>query len=125
MITQKNETRTIIAQYNHKLMTLIILDIAKRIDIITEVNMIMLAEVALLVAIYAVWIVVMVNAMVSSEEISLTVATITFILTVPISLILAALLETIIAGIFQVNLLLMVIVSILFAVRWVMALVGE
>ncbi len=85
----------------------------------------MLVEAALLTAIYAIWIVVLVNTMISSEEISLTFATIPFIVTVPMSLILAAIVELDIPGTFQVGILLTIIVGILLTVRWTMAIVGE
>jgi hypothetical protein len=85
----------------------------------------MLVEVSLLVAIYAIWIVLLVNVMVSSEEISLTIATLPFIVTFPIALILSALLEITVPGAFLADVLLTIIVGLLLFVRWVMAIVGE
>ncbi|MHA1943367.1 MAG: hypothetical protein ACW96M_03125 [Candidatus Thorarchaeota archaeon] len=85
----------------------------------------MMLQVALLVGIYAIWIVLLVNAMVSSEEISLTVATLPFIVTFPIALILSAWTEIYIPGVFLVDIVLTMIIGILLFVRWVMAIVGE
>ena len=85
----------------------------------------MMVQVALLVGIYAIWIVLLVNAMVSSEEISLTVATLPFIVTFPVALILAAWTEIYVPGIFLVDIVLTMIIGILLFVRWVMAIVGE
>lgn len=85
----------------------------------------MIVEAALLMAIYAVWILLLVNVMVSSEEVSLTIATLPFIVTFPIAMIIAAVLELVIPGIFLVNILLILVVGILLFVRWVMAIVGE
>lgn len=85
----------------------------------------MILQVALLVGIYAIWIVLLVNAMVSSEEISLTVATLPFIVTFPIALILAAWTEVYIPGLFLVDIVITMIIGILLFVRWVMAIVGE
>jgi len=85
----------------------------------------MLVEVSLLVAIYAIWIVLLVNVMVSSEEISLTVATLPFIVTFPIALILSAILEIAVPGAFLADVLLTIIVGLLLFIRWVMAIVGE
>lgn len=82
-------------------------------------------QVALLVGIYAIWIVLLVNAMVSSEEISLTVATLPFIVTFPMALILAAWTEVYVPGVFLVDIVLTMIIGILLFVRWVMAIVGE
>ncbi len=82
-------------------------------------------QVVLLVGIYAIWIVLLVNAMVSSEEISLTVATLPFIVTFPIALILAAWTEVYIPGLFLVDIVITMIIGILLFVRWVMAIVGE
>jgi len=48
-----------------------------------------------------------------------------FIITFPIAMILAALMEVFVPGIFAVNLLLTIIVGILIFIRWVMAIVGE
>lgn len=85
----------------------------------------MLPEVALLVGIYAIWILLLVNAMVSSEEISLTVATLPFIVTFPLALILAAWVEIQIPGAFIADIVITMIVGVLLFVRWVMAIVGE
>ena len=85
----------------------------------------MMLQVALLVGIYAIWIVLLVNAMVSSEEISLTVATLPFIVTFPIALILAAWIEVYVPGVFIVDIVLTMIIGVLLFVRWVMAIVGE
>ena len=85
----------------------------------------MMPEVALLVGIYAIWLLLLVNIMVSSEEISLTVATLPFIVTFPIALILAAWIETQIPGVFLADVLITMIVGVLIFVRWVMAIVGE
>ncbi|MHA2119191.1 MAG: hypothetical protein ACW98J_09745 [Candidatus Thorarchaeota archaeon] len=85
----------------------------------------MILQVALLVAIYAIWIVLLVNAMVSSEEISLTVATLPFIVTFPVALILAAWTEVYVPGVFLVDIVLTMIIGVLLFVRWVMAIVGE
>jgi hypothetical protein len=85
----------------------------------------LIAEVALLIAIYAVWIVLLVNVMVSSEEVSLTIATLPFIITFPVALILAASLELILPGIFIADIALTMIVGVLLFVRWVMAIAGE
>lgn len=85
----------------------------------------MIVEVALLIAIYSVWIVLLVNVMVSSEEVSLTIATLPFIITFPIAMILAASLELILPGIFLADVALTMIVGVLLFVRWVMAIAGE
>ncbi|MHA1951707.1 MAG: hypothetical protein ACXAAO_02250 [Candidatus Thorarchaeota archaeon] len=85
----------------------------------------MMLEVALLVGIYVIWIVLLVNAMVSSEEISLTVATLPFIVTFPVALILAAWTEVYVPGVFIVDIVLTMIIGVLLFVRWVMAIVGE
>ncbi|MFW9956342.1 MAG: hypothetical protein ACFFD3_17500 [Candidatus Thorarchaeota archaeon] len=85
----------------------------------------MIFELSLLVAIYAIWILTLVNAMVSSEEVSLTVATLPFIVTFPIALFLAASAEVFFPGIFTVDVLLTAVVGVLIFVRWVMAIVGE
>ena len=63
--------------------------------------------------------------MVSSEEISLTIATLPFIVTFPIALILAAISEAFMPGIFMIDVVLTSIVGVLIFVRWVMAIVGE
>ena len=85
----------------------------------------MLVEVSLLIAIYAIWVVLLVNVMVSSEEISLTIATLPFIVTFPIALILSALIEITVPGVFLADILLTIIVGVLLFVRWIMAIVGE
>jgi hypothetical protein len=85
----------------------------------------MIVEVAILTMIYAIWIVVLVNSMVSSEEFSLTIATLPFLVTFPIALLLAAILEPSLPGILLVDIVVTVIVGLLIFVRWVMALVGE
>ena len=85
----------------------------------------MMPEVALLVGIYAIWLLLLVNIMVSSEEISLTVATLPFIVTFPIALIIAAWIEVQIPGVFLADVLITMIVGVLIFVRWVMAIVGE
>jgi hypothetical protein len=84
-----------------------------------------IVEVALLIAIYSVWIVLLVNVMVSSEEVSLTIATLPFIITFPIAMILAASLELILPGIFLADVAITMIVGVLLFVRWVMAIAGE
>jgi hypothetical protein len=85
----------------------------------------MIVEVALLLGIYSIWIAALVYAMASSEEVSLTIATLPFIITFPIALVVAAILETYLAGILQIDILLTIVVGILIFVRWVMAIVGE
>ncbi len=85
----------------------------------------MIVEVSILVAIYAIWILTLVNAMVSSEEISLTIATLPFIITFPIALILAAILELALPGIFMIDVVLTSVIGVLIFVRWVMAIIGE
>ena len=85
----------------------------------------MLAETAILIAIYAIWIVLLVNVMVSSEEISLTIATLPFIVTFPVALIVSAILEITVAGVFLADVLITMVVGVLLFIRWVMAIVGE
>lgn len=85
----------------------------------------MIVEAAILIAIYSVWIVLLVNVMVSSEEVSLTIATLPFIITFPIAMILAASLELILPGVFLLDIALTMIVGVLLFVRWVMAIAGE
>jgi hypothetical protein len=85
----------------------------------------MIVEVAILTMIYAIWIIVLVNAMVSSEEFSLTIATLPFLVTFPIALLLAAILESYLPGVLLVDIVITVIVGVLLFVRWVMALIGE
>ena len=84
-----------------------------------------LIEIAILTVIYSIWIIVLVHSMISSEQISLTVATLPFLITFPIALIIAAYLEITIPGIFLVDLVVTVVIGILIFVRWIMALVGE
>ena len=85
----------------------------------------MIIEISIIVVIYAVWILTLVNAMISSEEVSLTIATIPFIISFPIALLLSAIIEISIPGFFIVNAMITVVVGILIFVRWVMAIVGE
>jgi hypothetical protein len=84
----------------------------------------MIFEISFLIAVYAIWLLTLVNAMISSEEVSLTIATIPFIVTFPIALILAASVEVYVPGIFMVDVLVTAIVGVLIFIRWVMALVG-
>ena len=85
----------------------------------------MLVEASILIAIYAIWIVLLVNVMLSSEEISLTIATLPFIVTFPIALIVSAILEITVPGVFMADILLTMVVGVLLFIRWVMAIVGE
>jgi hypothetical protein len=85
----------------------------------------MIFEVSILVVIYTVWILTLVHAMISSEEISLTIATIPFIVSFPIALLLSAIVEIYFPGFFVLNAVLTIVVSVLIFVRWVMAIVGE
>ena len=85
----------------------------------------MLFEASILIAIYALWIVILVNVMISSEEISLTIATLPFIVTFPVALIVSAILEITVPGVFMADILLTMIVGALLFIRWVMAIVGE
>lgn len=85
----------------------------------------MLVEAAILIAIYAIWIVLLVNVMVSSEEVSLTIATLPFIVTFPIALLVSAILEITVPGVFLADILITTIVGVLLFIRWVMAIVGE
>ncbi|MHA1935926.1 MAG: hypothetical protein ACW97A_11640 [Candidatus Thorarchaeota archaeon] len=85
----------------------------------------MIFELGILVAIYAIWVLTLVNSMVSSEEVSLTIATLPFIVTFPIALIAAASAEVFIPGIFTIDVLLTAVVGVLIFVRWIMAIVGE
>ncbi|MDF1537581.1 MAG: hypothetical protein P1Q69_01590 [Candidatus Thorarchaeota archaeon] len=85
----------------------------------------MIFEIAVLVAIYAFWILTLVNSMVSSEEVSLTISTLPFIITFPIALLVSASAEIWFPGIFMIDILLTAIVGVLIFVRWVMAIVGE
>ncbi|TXT56968.1 MAG: conserved membrane protein of unknown function [Candidatus Thorarchaeota archaeon] len=85
----------------------------------------MIFELALLVAIYSIWTLSLVYSMVASEEVSLTVATLPFIVTFPFGLLISASAEAFMPGIFQIDILLTAVVGILLFVRWVMAIVGE
>lgn len=85
----------------------------------------MILELALLIAFYAIWILSLVTSMVSSEQISLTVATLPFIVTFPFALLLSMTVEVFVPGMILINLSLTVIVGILLFVRWVMSIVGE
>jgi hypothetical protein len=85
----------------------------------------MIIEISIIVVIYAIWILTLVNAMISSEEMSLTMATIPFIISFPIALLLSAIIEISIPGFFIVNTAITIVVGILIFVRWVMAIVGE
>jgi hypothetical protein len=85
----------------------------------------MIIEVSILVVIYAVWILTLVNAMISSEEVSLTIATIPFIISFPLALLLSAIIEVYLPGFFVVNAVLTIVIGVLIFVRWVMAIVGE
>lgn len=85
----------------------------------------MILETSLLTAIYAIWIVLLVNVMVSSEEVSLTIATLPFIVTFPVALILSSILEITVPGAFLADILLTMVVGVLLFIRWVMAIVGE
>ena len=85
----------------------------------------MIIEISIIVVIYAVWILTLVNAMISSEEVSLTIATIPFIISFPISLLLSAIIEISIPGFFIVNAAVTIVIGILIFVRWIMAIVGE
>ncbi len=85
----------------------------------------MIFEVSFLVAIYFIWLVTLVHSMISTEEISLTIATVPFIVTFPIALILAAVAEVFVSGILLIDILLTLIVGVLLFVRWIMAIVSE
>ncbi|MGY5860685.1 MAG: hypothetical protein RTU63_15060 [Candidatus Thorarchaeota archaeon] len=85
----------------------------------------MLVEASILIAIYAIWIVLLVNVMVSSEEVSLTIATLPFIVTFPVALIVSAILEITVPGVFLADILITMIVGVLLFIRWIMAIVGE
>lgn len=85
----------------------------------------MIIEVSILVVIYTVWILTLVNAMISSEEVSLTIATIPFIISFPLALLLSAIIEIYLPGFFVVNAVLTIVIGVLIFVRWVMAIVGE
>ncbi|TFF86583.1 hypothetical protein EU519_01150 [Candidatus Thorarchaeota archaeon] len=85
----------------------------------------MIFEMGVLVAIYSVWIVSLVNAMVSSEEVSLTIATLPFVITFPIALIISAMMDLAIPGMFMIDVVLTMVIGVLFFIRWVMAIVAE
>lgn len=85
----------------------------------------MIAQLSILAVIYAVWIICLVNVMVSSEEVSLTVATLPFIVTFPVALLLAASVEPLMPRVLLIDILLTLVVGVLLAVRWIMAIVGE
>lgn len=85
----------------------------------------MILEIALLIAIYSIWVLSLVNSMVSAEEVSLTIATLPFIVTLPIALLLTAFLEPLMPGIFAADIILTAIIGVLLFVRWVMAIAGE
>ncbi|MGD2073168.1 MAG: hypothetical protein PVG65_06745 [Candidatus Thorarchaeota archaeon] len=85
----------------------------------------MIIEISIIVVIYAVWILTLVNAMISSEAVSLTIATIPFIISFPIALLLSAIIEISIPGFFIVNGVVTIVIGILIFVRWIMAIVGE
>ena len=85
----------------------------------------MILELALLITIYAIWILTLVNSMVSSEQISLTIATLPFIVTFPFALLLSVVVEVFVPGMILINLSLTAIIGILIFVRWVMSIVGE
>jgi hypothetical protein len=85
----------------------------------------MIIEVSLIVVIYAVWILTLVNAMISSEEVSLTIATLPFIISFPIALLLSAIIEIHLPGFFLLNASVTIIIGVLIFVRWIMAIVGE
>ena len=85
----------------------------------------MIFQIAILTVIYSIWIIVLVHSMISSEQISLTVATLPFLVTFPVALILAASLEIQIPGIFLVDIVVTLVIGILLFVRWVMAVIGE
>ena len=85
----------------------------------------MLVEASILIAIYAIWIVLLVNVMVSSEEVSLTIATLPFIVTFPVALLVSAILEITVPGVFLADILITMIVGVLLFIRWVMAIIGE
>ena len=85
----------------------------------------MFYEIVMLTVIYAIWILSLVYAMISTEPVSLTVATLSFIVTFPFALVLAISAEVLVPGIIVVDLSLTAIVGILFFVRWIMAIIGE
>ncbi len=63
--------------------------------------------------------------MISSEQISLTVATLPFLVTFPVALLVAVSLEPIVPGVLIVDIVVTLVIGILLFVRWVMAIVGE
>ncbi len=85
----------------------------------------MIVEASILIAIYAIWIVLLVNVMVSSEEVSLTIATLPFIVTFPLALLVSAILEVTVPGVFLADILITMIVGVLLFIRWIMAIIGE
>ena len=85
----------------------------------------MLVEASILIAIYAIWIVLLVNVMVSSEEVSLTIATLPFIVTFPLALLVSAILEVTVPVVFLADILITMIVGVLLFIRWIMAIIGE
>ncbi|TFG12172.1 hypothetical protein EU537_10165 [Candidatus Thorarchaeota archaeon] len=84
----------------------------------------MLLEIAIIASIYIIWLVTLVNMMVSSEEISLTITTLPFIITFPVALVLSATVEIYIPGFLLVDILLTVIIVVLVFSRWIMAIVS-
>lgn len=84
----------------------------------------MLLEISIIASIYIIWLVTLVNMMVSSEEVSLTVTTLPFIITFPVALILSATVEIYLPGFFLVNVLLTAIIGVLVFSRWIMAIVS-
>ena len=82
-------------------------------------------ELVFLAGIYTLWLVLLVNAMIACDEISLTIATLPFIVTFPIALLLASLAELYMRHTMIIDILLTMIVGVLLFVRWVMAIAGE
>ena len=82
-------------------------------------------ELVFLAGIYTLWLVLLVNMMIACDEISLTIATLPFIVTFPIALLLASLAELYMPHAIIVDILLTMIVGVLLFVRWVMAIAGE
>ncbi|MHA1216106.1 MAG: hypothetical protein ACTSPX_02120 [Candidatus Thorarchaeota archaeon] len=82
-------------------------------------------ELVFLAGIYTLWLVLLVNAMIACDEISLTIATLPFIVTFPIALLLASLAELYMRRTMIIDILLTMIVGVLLFVRWVMAIAGE
>lgn len=85
----------------------------------------MIAEVALLLSIYIIWLVTLVSAVVSADEASLTISTTPFLLTLPFSFLISAVLNVYLPRMLEINLLLTLIVGILMSARWCMAIVSE